>query len=140
LAQDLRETKLIGYSTAGLSYCFAKIDEFEKAKEYAKNAEEIALKIDNENIMPDVYKTYGLLCKDDERWDEAIGYFKRSIEIAEKQDALYYLSDSNFELGLLYKEIGDAKNAKKHLNIALNLYSKLGLEKAKLVREKLSKY
>jgi tetratricopeptide (TPR) repeat protein len=36
LAQDIGEIKLVGYSLAGLSYCLAKIGEFEKAKKHAK--------------------------------------------------------------------------------------------------------
>ncbi len=140
LAQDLRETKLIGYSSAGLSYCFAKIGDFEKAKEYAKNAEELALKIRSENIMFDVYHVHGLLCKHEKRWDDAVGFFKRNIEFLENLNAPYQLSDIHFELGLLYKEMDDAKNAKEHFNIAAGLYSKLGLEKADFVKERISKY
>jgi tetratricopeptide (TPR) repeat protein/DNA-binding MarR family transcriptional regulator len=140
LAQNLRDMKLLGYGYANISYCFAKIEEFIKGMEYATKAEEIALKIDNKNIMPDVYKTYGLVCWHEEKYDEAIDYFKRSIEIAESQNALYYLSDSHFEFGLLYKEIGDTKNAKKHFDKATRLYNKLGLGKTDLVKEKLSSY
>ena len=133
LAQNLNDIKMIGYGHANISYCFAKIDEFEKAREHAKKAEEIALKICSENIMYEVNKTHGLLCKHEGRWGEAVAHFKKSIEIVEKLNAQYYLSDSHFQLGLLYEEMGDAKNAKKHLDIAVNLYNKLGFEKAKLL-------
>ena len=129
LAQNLRDIKLIGYGYADISYCFAKIDEFEKAKEYPEKAEEIALKIGSENIMFCVYETFGLICKQEERWSEAIKYFQMILNIIKKLNAQYYLPDSHFELGLLYEEIGDAKNVKKHLNTAAELYDKLGLEK-----------
>jgi tetratricopeptide (TPR) repeat protein/DNA-binding MarR family transcriptional regulator/GTPase SAR1 family protein len=140
LARNLNDIKLIGYGHANISYCFAKIEEFKKARKHAKKAEEIALKIDSENIMFMVYKTQGLLNKHEERWSESVAYFKKSIEIVEKLNALYYLSDSHFQLGLIYEEMGDVENAKKHLDIAEQLYNKLGLEKVETVKEKLSRY
>jgi tetratricopeptide (TPR) repeat protein len=87
--------------------------------------------------MFEIYKTYGLINWHDRKWDEAILYFQKSIEIVEKLNALYYLSDSHFELGLLFGEKDDLKKAKEHLKIAASLYDKLGLEKAELAREKL---
>lgn len=139
LAKNLYDVTLIGYGYAEISYCYAKIAEFDKARKYAEKAEEIALKIDSENLMFELYKTYGLISKDEKRWDDAINYFKKSIEIASKLKALYILPDSHFELGILYKEIGDDKNAKKHVNIAIQHYRKLDLEKAEFVKEKLAK-
>ncbi|UCE73244.1 MAG: tetratricopeptide repeat protein [Methanomassiliicoccales archaeon] len=129
LAKASRDVKLLGYSTAGLSYCFAKIGEIEKAREYVEKAGEIASKIDNENIMFDVYKTRSLICKHEKNWDRAVKYFKKSIEIVEKLDALYYLSDSYFEFGLLYEGMGNTKTAKKYFDKASKLYDKLGIRK-----------
>ncbi|UCG69435.1 MAG: tetratricopeptide repeat protein [Thermoplasmata archaeon] len=140
LAQELNEIRLIGYSNAGLGYYHAKIGDFKKAKKYTKKAEEIASKIDNENIMYLVYKTYALIFKHQNKWDKTLIYFNKSIEIAEKVNAFYPLSDSHFELGLIYEELGDNKEAKKHFDIAVDLYNKLGLEKSKFVKERISKY
>lgn len=139
LAQNLRDITLIGYGYAEISHCYAHTNEFEKARKYAKKAEEIAEKIGSENIAFELYRTYALICKEEKRWDDAANYFKKSIEIAKRLNAKYILPDTHFELGALYKEIGDAENAKKYVNIAKQLYSKFGLEKNKLVREKLSK-
>ncbi len=140
LAQNLNDIKLLGYGLAEMGYCFARINEFEKAREYAEKAENIATKLDNDNIMNMINKTYGLICMHEGRWDEGVDYFKMSLKYLKKLRASYQLPDSHFQLGLLYEEMGDVKNTKKHLGIANKLYSKLGLKKAELVREKLSKY
>ncbi|MFX0208413.1 MAG: tetratricopeptide repeat protein [Candidatus Hodarchaeota archaeon] len=140
LAQNLGDMKLLGYGYAEMGYCYAKMQEFEEAKGYAKKAVNIALKLDNDNIMNMINKTYGLISKHEGRLDEGIGYFKKSLDYLKKLKALYQLPDSHFQLGLLYEEKGDSENAKKHLGIAQKLYSKLGLEKAESLSEKLSKY
>ncbi len=136
IAQNLHDINLIGHGCANLSYCYAKINNFKKAMEYVNKAEEVALKIDSENIMFIVYKTYALICKHEERWDESFSYFNKSIEIVDNLNALYYLSDVHFELGLLYEERGDSKNAKKHFNIAQEFNSRLDLKRAIHTMEK----
>ncbi len=140
IAESLRNLKVKGYGYAGISYCYAKINDLVKAKDYARKAENIVSKIDNENIMYEVNKTYALIYKHEKKWGEAVRCFKKSIEQLEKFDALYQLSDLNFELGLLYEEMGDADNAKKHFEIATNLYKELGHGKTKFIRDKLLKY
>ena len=85
-----------------------------------------------------VYKTYALAYKHENHWEEAVEYFQRCIKINEDTNALYPLSDTYFELGLMYQEMGDAKNAQKHINMAVELYNKLGITKAKHIMERLS--
>jgi tetratricopeptide (TPR) repeat protein len=105
-----------------------------------KKAEDIALKIDNENVMFDIYRTHAYIYKHETKWEEALEYFRKSIAIVEKLKASYYLSDAHLEFGQLFYEKGDTKNAKKHFDIAARLYTELGLEKVDIVRDKLSKY
>jgi tetratricopeptide (TPR) repeat protein len=140
LAENLHNSKLMGYGYAGLSYCYARVNDFSNARILVKKAEDIALKIDNENIMYQVNKTNALISKEEEKWNEAVSYLEKNIELVEKLNTLYSLSDTHFELGVTYKEMGEQNKAKKHFKIATNLYSELGLEKTKLVKEKLSKY
>lgn len=136
LAKDIRDIKRMGYDYAGMSSCFVKIEKIESAKNYAKKAEDIALKIDNENIMFDVNRTYALIYKHEKKWDKAIKYFQKSIEIVEKLNAVFYLSHSHLEFGLLYKKMGDADNAEKHIKIAEKLYDNLDLRGSSIIREK----
>jgi tetratricopeptide (TPR) repeat protein/DNA-binding MarR family transcriptional regulator len=140
LAENLGDVKASGYGYAQISYCFAKKRELKKASKYVKKAEKIASIIDSKNIMFDALKTHALICKHEKKWDEAIDYFRKSIKIVEDPRALYYLSDSYFELGILYKEMDDTENAEKSFNIAEGLYDMLGLRNTELVKKKLSKY
>jgi tetratricopeptide (TPR) repeat protein len=139
LAQNLHDMKLLGYGYAEMGYCFAKIKEFEKARQYTEKAERIASKLDNDNIMNLLNRTYGLISKYEGRWGDGEDYFNRNLKYLKNLGASYQLPDSHFELGLLYKELGDLKRAKKHLDTAVNLYADLGLEKNEHVKEKLSK-
>ncbi|UCE38430.1 MAG: tetratricopeptide repeat protein [Thermoplasmata archaeon] len=129
LAKNLQDLKLMGYGYAGISYCYTKINEWQNARDYVKKAEDIASKIDNENIMYQVNKTYAQICKHEQNWEGAVTYLKKSIEVDEKLKSLYTLSNSHNELSLLFEEMGDHNNAKKHLEIATNLNKKLSLGK-----------
>ena len=103
-------------------------------------AEDIATKIDNENIMYQVNKAYAHICKHEQKWEEAVDYLKKSIESDEEIESLYTLSDSHYELGLLYEEMGDIEGAKKHLEIAVDLYKKFGYGNTKIMEDKLLEY
>jgi tetratricopeptide (TPR) repeat protein len=131
LGKSLHNLKLIGYGYAGVSYCYAQINDIPNAEDHAKKAENIASKIDNENIMYQVNKTNALISKKNKKWNEAIRLLEKNIVLVEKLKTIYSLSDTHHELGLTYKEMGDIKNAGKHLKIAQSLNNKLGLGKTK---------
>jgi tetratricopeptide (TPR) repeat protein/DNA-binding MarR family transcriptional regulator len=134
LAKKLHDLKIMGYGYAGLSHCYAKINDLENARIYVKKAEDIASKIDNENIMYQVNKTYAQINKHEHNWEKAVNYLKKNIEAVEVLDSFYTLSDSHYELGLLFEEMGDEENAKMHFEIATNLYKELGHGKVKSTR------
>jgi tetratricopeptide (TPR) repeat protein len=118
---------LIGYGYAGIGYCYAKTNDLEKAKDFVERAEDIAWKIDNENILYQVNKTYANIYMQEENWSDAEKYFQNNIELAEKSNETYSLYSSHYEFGLMYKEKDDLKNANKHLKIAQDLYHKLNI-------------
>jgi tetratricopeptide (TPR) repeat protein/predicted transcriptional regulator len=140
LAKNLHELTLMGYGYATLSYCNAKIHDLAKASDYVKRAEDIALKIDNINIMYQVNKTYAYICKHERNLEGAVQYLSKNIKVGEELKSLYTLSDSHYELGILYEEMGKDDEAKKHFIIAMNHYKELNHAKTKLVKDKLSKY
>jgi tetratricopeptide (TPR) repeat protein/DNA-binding MarR family transcriptional regulator len=137
LTHELRDPKVKGYGYAGIGYCFAKIDEYEKAGEYAKKAEDIALKIGSENILFDVNKTFALICIHKKKSREAIKFLQKNIEIVEKLNSFYSLSESHIELGKLYNDIDQPDIAKKHFTIAAEINNKLGIEKTEALKEQL---
>jgi tetratricopeptide (TPR) repeat protein len=140
IAETLNDLKVKGYCYASVSYCHAKMNDFAKAKNNAGNAKDIASKIDNENIMFQVNKTYALISREEKKWEDAVRFLEKNIVLVEKLKALYSLSDTHFDLGVIYEEMGDVDNAKKHFQIAKGLYSELGIGKSKIVKDKLSKY
>ena len=119
----------MGYGYADISYCYAKINDIENAKDHAKKAENIASKINNENIMYQVNKTNALILKKNKNWNEAIKLLEKNIVFVEKLNYLYGLSDKHYELGLTYNEMGAVKIAKKHIKIATDLNNKMGFKK-----------
>jgi tetratricopeptide (TPR) repeat protein/DNA-binding PadR family transcriptional regulator len=131
LTENLQNLKLMGYGYADIGYCYAKINDLANAKDHAKKAENIASKIDNENIMYQVNKTNALISKKNKKWDKAVKLLEKNIVFVEKLNYLYGLSDTHYELGLTYEEMGDEKNANKHFNIALKLNNKLDLKQTK---------
>jgi len=140
MAKSVHDLKLIGYGYAGLGYCYAKTNDPQNAKIFVTKAEDIAHKIDNENIMYQVNKAYAHIFKHEQKWEEAINYLKKSIESDKETRSLFTLSDLHYELGLLYDEMDDIESAKKHLRIAVELYKKMGHGNAKIMEYKLLKY
>jgi len=127
----------IGYGHSWVGFCYAKINDFENAKRNAEKAEEIALKIENQNIMFDVQLTRALIYANQNKWDEAINYFQMSIKDAEKVNAFFPLAETYFEVGQIYQKMDDEKNAKKNFKLAARLYRKLALDKNEFVKAKL---
>jgi tetratricopeptide (TPR) repeat protein len=60
------------------------------------------------------------------KWDKAIEYFQKSIELREEMNIPYRLADGYYEFGLMYKEKGDKRNARKYLNRSHKIFEKLG--------------
>ncbi len=133
LAKNLQDLKLMGYGYAGISYCYAKINEWQNARDYVKKAEDIASKIENENIMYQVNKTNALIFRKEKKWDEAVKLLEKNIELVEKLNTLSSLSDTHFELGATYEEMGNLNKAKKHYNIAKNIDNNMGHPITKLI-------
>lgn len=127
----------MGYGYSWIGYCYAKINDFKNAKRYAEKAEEIALKIENQNVMFDVQLTYALIYANQNKWDEALNYFQRSIKDAKEVNAFFPLAETYFEVGQIYQKMGDKKNAKKNFKHAAKLYKRLGLNKNEFVKAKL---
>lgn len=127
----------IGYGYSWIGYCYAKIKDFKNAKRCAKRAEDIARKIENKNIMFDVNKTKAFICLNENKWDEAIKYFNKSIKETKKINELFPLAETHFELGQMYQEAGLEKSAKENFNLARKYYRKLGLENNEFVKAKL---
>jgi len=80
------------------------------------------------------------LYKHEKKWEKAVYYLKKSIELDKESKSLYILSDLHHELGLLYEEMGDIKSAKKHIEIAIKHYNKMGHGDARIMEDRLLKY
>jgi tetratricopeptide (TPR) repeat protein len=123
LINDFNDIQAKGYGYAGLGLCYAKVNEYNKAKEYIKEAEKIAKYIENENIMYVVNWTYGIIYRHNEKWEEAINYFNKSLEFLKKNKITFRIPDIHNELGLLYKNANQIEAANKHFNLAKQLYN-----------------
>jgi tetratricopeptide (TPR) repeat protein len=132
LVKPIKAIKDLGYNYSGISFCYAKINDINMAKRFLKKAENIALKIENENIMYEVYHTYAQISRINNEHKEAVNYLNKSLAIVKKLDAQYYMAYTYFEIGLIFEEMGDKDSAKKHFNNATRLYRKLGLDKTNL--------
>jgi tetratricopeptide (TPR) repeat protein len=129
IAENLKDEKVKGYGYAGLGYCLAKIKNIKDARAYGIRAENIATKIENENIMYQVNKTFALLSKEEKRWEEAVKFLEKNVMLVEKLQPSYGLSETHYELGLTFKEMGDSNKAEEHFNIATKLKIKMNFKK-----------
>jgi tetratricopeptide (TPR) repeat protein len=140
IAEDLRDPKVTGYGYASLSFCYAKTGQLDQAREYAEKAKNIALKIDNQNIMYQVNKTYAYIYKHEQDWEKAIEFLNKGISADENMRSLYTHSDLYYELGLLHEEMDKTEEARNYFEKAIILYKELGLGQTRFVRELISRY
>ena len=72
--------------------------------------------------------SYGIVYKLTEKWDLAIQYFERSVNIREELDMPYRLADGYYEFGLLYMKKGDFEQAREYLERAKDIFIELGAQ------------
>ena len=85
-----------------------------------------------------VYKVFGMINRDSERFDLALPYFKNSVRINEENDGnALHIGNAYFEQAKLYAAMGDSSKARKRFTSSLKLFKQVGV-KPKITQTKLA--
>lgn len=85
----------------------------------------IALAIDSRSFLGNCYGNIGNIYRDWEDYDQAIFYYKKSLEFAEQESDFYALSWLNEDLSRMYARQGDYKRAYEKYMLHSQYYDSL---------------
>ena len=74
--------------------------QFEKAAQYYDQAYDLALTLDNHELLGNVLNNRGTLYRDQEMDDLALKYYKEALQLRESRGNKFGMARSNFSLGL----------------------------------------
>ena len=117
------------------AHIYTILSDYQLAKVFADKAMEIAYKINDRLSVADIYKIKGIIERFFGNYELSVNHFQTSIRINTELENSLNLAETNYEIGLLYKEMKRTKEAKKHLNMALTEFKNLNmLEMVKKVK------
>lgn len=117
------KTKLIGAQHDALSLRYTEKGNFKIALIHALEALKCFEKTNYDSRKAGVLEQLGTIETGLKNYHAAIPYFKKAIEIFEKEDQKWSLAYANNELGSAYHNMGDLKNAKIKYDKAI-IYAK----------------
>ena len=82
--------------------------------------------LDSHTRVAEAYKFLGRVSSQQKKWDEAGGYFERSIQINDSVNNPLGAAEARYEYGLMYLRQGLKDNAKQQFTAALEIFDKLG--------------
>ena len=83
-------------------------------------------KTGEKNLISAAHKALAVTYQKMKKWDMAIEHFRKSIENVDEETYPYYTADFHFDFGLMYKEKGDLRKAREHIQIAKEIWAKIG--------------
>jgi tetratricopeptide (TPR) repeat protein len=119
------DTYIRGLSSSGISEAFIKDGAHEKAIESLDMAMDIFEAIDAKEMIATVYRKLGIVNRYKKEWDLSKECFQKSIDIFEKLSIPFFIGESLYDFGLMYKDMNDEEEMRKHLNQALGIFRRL---------------
>ncbi|RLI29663.1 hypothetical protein DRO50_01135 [Candidatus Bathyarchaeota archaeon] len=113
-----------------------KTGSIEKAKGFADQIHEYALKTKNRLAMAHAEMLKGMLSREEKDWENAILHFEKSLQLYKSLNAQKYFlptfAELLYEYGLMYlgkNGEGDKEKAYSFLDQALKIYQKMDAKK-----------
>jgi PAS domain S-box-containing protein len=104
------------------------LEDYEKSQEYFLKALGYSEKIKNYKFVQSIYNNLGLISQELDNFEQSIKYFNQSLLSGENNNDQNGIAATNHNLGKSYFKLGNFNKALEHYFVALELYSKLGIE------------
>jgi len=117
------------YTANNLNNCatiYTRKTEYDLAENALNKAINIFQKLNNAADLAVVYDSYGSLLRAKKDYNAAIEWFNKAIKLAESANVPNLSGESNYNLGLTYKDQGNIDAAREHLTKAENIFEKIG--------------
>lgn len=117
------QTLGIGYISK--AYVYTQLEDFALADAFADKAMEVSYKISDKLTIAEVYKIKGIVKRSKGNFDVAENYLNTSYRLNKEAGNLLNLAETNFELGMLFKQTKHKVKSELHFREALSYYSKI---------------
>lgn len=116
---------ILGISYLGKSFSFTKRQDFVLADAFADKAMQICHKTDDKLSIADIYKVKGIIQRNLKNFEKSENYLRTSIRINKELGNRLNEAETSYELGMLYKDLGNIQDSKSNFTDALKYYRQL---------------
>jgi len=96
----------------------------EKAEKDCEKAMRLKSQLGDFHYYGVTYRTLGMIAAARKDWIKAENYFRQSVKLLSTVHK-FHLAETYLEMGLMYENKGDKKNAAEYINKSLNIFRKL---------------
>ncbi len=129
IASKCSDYTMLAYGYSNIGEVHVKRRNFDRAREYLDKALEMFEKMDDQHMLSSVYRYYGTASRLQKKYEESQKFFKLALDKIKPLGIIEDMAHCNFELALLYKEMGKKDECVASLKEALRLYKELDSKK-----------
>jgi tetratricopeptide (TPR) repeat protein len=108
------------------AHLYTEMDDLELSKAYAQKGMEICHHLNDKLTIADILKVYGIIARKEKDYSKAENFLMNSLRINEEHENNLNYAETSYELGLLYKDMGDKNRAESSFSEALSYHKKVG--------------
>nr|MDA3860703.1 tetratricopeptide repeat protein [Melioribacteraceae bacterium] len=120
--------QIMGITYLSLADIYQLMGNMEKAISSADSALEMSNKINDRLTIADIYKVKAVIDKKRNNYAVAENYLLTSLRINKELKNKLNTAETDFELGLLYKDMKKPSGANNHFKLALHYYNECGCQ------------
>jgi len=128
LADETGQPRSKAYALTSLAEVLMKSGSVELAKEHCFRALDIVTELDDKLGISAAYANLGRAERSSQNWKESEEYYYESIAALDGMEAPRILGMRKMELGMMFKERGDAVLSRKMLEESKELFESVGAE------------
>jgi tetratricopeptide (TPR) repeat protein len=116
---------ILGISYLGKSFTFTKQNDYKLAEAFAEKAMQICHRVDDKLSIADIYKVRGIIQRNKKNFEKSENYLRTSMRINKELGNKLNEAETSYELGILYKDLGNISDSKTKFVDALKYYRHL---------------
>ncbi len=115
----------LAISYLGMAYVYTEMNELQKATKYIDLGLHISNELNDRLTMADAYKIKGIIERKYQHYDISENYLLTSLRINGELGNKLNHAETSVELGLLYKDLNQAKKSLMYLSSAFKYFKKI---------------
>jgi tetratricopeptide (TPR) repeat protein len=125
VAERVGDTRLIGCGWMNIAACLIEEKRYGVALEHLKQALPNIARIDEKGMLSSLHIQFGIVYREQGKWNDARDSFGRAIDMAKEWDKPYNLADALLNLALLDIATSAHEKAKRRLGRARKIFEEL---------------